>query len=46
MEWRSPGGEGGSLGVLPGRLHVAHGEVLRDLVHVLVEEQGVEAVLV
>lgn len=32
--------------LLPGRIHVAHHEVLGDLLHVLEVEEGVEAQLV
>jgi hypothetical protein len=42
----SPGGEWGGRLLLARGVHVDHGEVLRDLLHVLIVEQGVEAGLV
>lgn len=41
-----PAGERGRGLLLAGRVHVDHRKVLRDLLHVLVVEQGVEARLV
>lgn len=41
-----PAGEGRCTLLLAGRVHVNHCKVLRDLLHVLIVEQGVEARLV
>lgn len=44
--WHPPGGEGRCAFLLAGRIHVDHCKVLRDLLHVLIVEEGVEARLV
>lgn len=44
--WHSPTGEGRCTLLLARRVHVDHGKVLRDLLHVLVVEEGVETRLV
>lgn len=44
--WHPPAGERRCAFLLPGCVHMNHCKVLRDLLHVLVVEQGVEARLV